>query len=161
MRRTASFGIVLALAGALVGHSTAGSWADDEKTIKAIERFTSDHFVDNAPEGESAGDSFVATADIFKNKGGKAGAKLGTGVVSCVIIEVNPDAGRFIIQCHATWSLEDGTLEFSALINEAAPPPHTFDIAVIGGTGDFRKARGDGKATENSEEENVITLKIS
>jgi allene oxide cyclase-like protein len=159
MRKILSLAIVLALTLGLVGLSQSGSWADDEETLKVIEKFTAFHPVDNEPPGDSPGDFAVIRADLFKNKDGKAGKKIGTSVVTCFVMEVSEP--RFIIQCNATYTLEDGTLSLQALINEHAPSPHTFDVAVLGGTGDFRKARGHGTAKEKSEEEILVTLKLS
>jgi hypothetical protein len=161
MRKALSLAIVLALTLGLVGLSQSGSWADDEETLKVIERTTAFHPVDNAPSGDSPGDFAVISADLFKNKDGKAGKKIGIGRITCFVMEVSEDGARFIIQCNATYTLEDGTLSLQAVINEHAPGPHTFDIAILGGTGDFKKARGEGKAKEMSEGEAAITLKIA
>lgn len=159
MRKALSFAIVMALAFGLVGLSTGGSWADSEETLKVVEKFTSFNPVDNAPAGDSPGDFAVITADLHKQKSGKAGAKIGTSVVTCFVVDTS--GGKFLVQCHATYTLEDGTLELSAVIDEHQPQPHKFNVAILGGTGDFAKARGSGSAKEASEEEIFITLKIS
>lgn len=160
MRKATSFAVVLVLAFGLVAFYAGGSWADDEETLKVIEKITAFHPVDNAPSGDSPGDFAVINGDLFKNKSGKAGSKIGTSRVVCHVVEVT-DPDVFLVKCLATWTLKDGTLELAAVINEHAPSPHTFDIAILGGTGDFRKARGAGTAKETSEEEIVVTLKIA
>lgn len=160
MRKALSLAIVLALTLGLVGLSQSGSWADDEETLKVIEKITAFHPVDNAPSGDSPGDFAVINGDLYKNKSGKAGSKIGTSRVVCHVVEIK-DPDIFLVQCRATYTLEDGTLELSALINEHAPSPHKFDIAILGGTGEYKKARGAGTAKETSEEEIVVTLKIA
>lgn len=160
MRRITSFGLVLVLAAGLVGVYAASSSADDEETLKVIEKITAFHPIDNAPSGDSPGDFAVINGDLYKNKGGKAGSKIGTSVVTCHVMQID-DPDVFLVKCLATWSFEDGTLELAAVINEHAPSPHTFDIAILGGTGDFKRARGAGTAKEASEQEILVTLKIA
>lgn len=161
MRRSVALVVVLVLAGASVGYYAVGSSADEEgKTLRFVNRTTSFQFVDNAPAGESAGDLFTFAGDVFASKDGKAGKKLGRIVGSCTAADVDLSASRFIVQCQATYMLKRGQIIVAAAINEGAEGPHKFRIAILGGSGDFRKARGDGVIVERSEEESLDTLHL-
>lgn len=103
-------------------------------TIVVIDRETDDQvFTDLGAAGEGAGDTFTARDDLFDAKGGK---KVGDAFIHCVLQFGTPP----VSQCDVVARLDGrGDITLSGLVPAAEVP---FTLAVTGGTGEFRNARG-------------------
>jgi hypothetical protein len=103
-------------------------------TLVLIDKETDDGtFLDLGETGESPGDTFTARDDLFDAKGAK---KVGEAFVHCVLQFGEPPKS----QCDVVARLDGrGDVTLSGLVPVANDP---FDIAVTGGTGEFRFARG-------------------
>jgi allene oxide cyclase len=102
---------------------------------------TAEHVVDEAPAGDSAGDTAVLAGDLLQG-GKKAGQYQGY----CVYITSGANS-----QCSFTLALADGQIVLSVgygSFNGDTPP--SLD-PIVGGSGAYSKARGYAEGTENDE----------
>jgi hypothetical protein len=104
-------------------------------TLVLINKETDDFaFNDVGEPGEGPGDSFIHRNDLFDAKGSK---KVGDAFLHCVLQFGEPLRS----QCDVVARLDGrGDVVLSGLAPAAGPDP--FDLAVTGGTGGFRFARG-------------------
>lgn len=97
--------------------------------VVAQQLFTGD------PNNPQLGDRFVVNVDLFDD----SKAKVGHSGSFCTVVGVPPRDTE--VQCLADIVLAEGKITFGGL----APFPPTStpaQFSVLGGTGDFRKARG-------------------
>jgi hypothetical protein len=133
MRKTAfvaSAIAVMALALGAVVTATAAPSISSPRTITVIEKEVQFHFVDVGASGPSLGDQFAFSGIL--RRGGKV---VGHDGVHCIFVHRHPGRG----ECEATYRLPGGQITAQALIPLRTA---TFVIAVNGGTGVFRNARG-------------------
>jgi hypothetical protein len=141
--------LVAALAAAVGAFAVANVFAGSagERTIRLVERGGTFGFVDNAPTGNertkliSAGDFSAGTVKLYDKSGKRAGS---LHVVCVATVSGQEVHAKF--QCNGTVQLADGTLALSAL-NERRADQDVDHIAVVGGTGAYRGARGNLVAT--------------
>ena len=151
MRRTSLWTAVLAavLAAMVVaGFALAGDGKNaapkdprgHATTIALIDRETDDLvFTDLGAPGEGAGDLVVRRDDLFDAKGAK---KVGTTFIRCTIQFGAPP----VSQCDVVARLDGrGDIMLSGLVPFPVPGV-PFALAVTGGTGEFRHARGQALA---------------
>jgi hypothetical protein len=78
---------------------------------------------------------------------------VGDEIGSCVLVDATG-----LSNCSGVMQLENrGTITFS-FVN--APPPHKV-LAVTGGSGQFRTARGDGTLDENEDGTGTLVLRLN
>ncbi|MGP4049414.1 hypothetical protein [Streptomyces sp. 2A115] len=101
-------------------------------------------------EGEQqapgVGDSFAFADDLYRTKGGE---KVGRDGVVCTVVRLG-DPGD--VQCVGTFVLSGGQITgqvIMPLLEEESEELPTFDIAITGGTGDYRAARGHIHSTDD------------
>lgn len=75
--------------------------------------------------------------DVYSGNAIKDGRKVGRGGGSCQVTHV--DGGNITMQCFITMELEHGSVTMQSLWTRGASP---LDMAVTGGTGVYRNARG-------------------
>ena len=116
-----------ALVVSLVSVATAGP-----KTLRidVIEHATTDTVVDLTANGDSTGDLLTFHNEVFDSDNQTV---VGTAHGECVRIEVGVSW-----QCRWTTSLEVGSITVEGPFFDAAPSV----LAITGGTGEFRAARG-------------------
>lgn len=150
MRRLAAVtavGATAALVGLALATSGSGTLAEraKPKQIRVIGEFTGLDPVDTGPPGESAGDLFVFTEDLFRS-----GRNVGRSTGSCVLI--TPPAS---FQCQAIAELRKGSLTLTTNIGEG---PATG--AITGGTGKYRRAGGTFRVEPIDEGHERITYRV-
>ncbi|GHA72192.1 hypothetical protein ACIQRS_02975 [Streptomyces termitum] len=96
------------------------------------------------------GDSFAFADDLFRTKGGD---KAGRDGVSCTVVRAGDPVdvlcvGTFVLNGGPGGQLTAQTLLTADPSNEAQA---AFDIAVTGGTGDFKDARGWIRSTPDGD----------
>lgn len=87
------------------------------------------------PANPQLGDQRITIVDLFD----ESSAKVGTGVGACTLVSILPDT---LQQCLLTAVFAEGHIIFGGL----APLPEVGVVAqfgILGGTDDFRKARGE------------------
>ena len=105
------------------------------------------NYTDLGAPGLSAADVIVFHDQLFQS-----GKTVGDEIGSCVLVD---ETG--LSNCTGVMQLEDrGTIAFS-FVN--SPPPHKV-LAVTGGSGEFRTARGDGTLDENGDGTATLVLRL-
>jgi allene oxide cyclase len=118
--------LVVAATGAASGHGHHGKG----KTIRVVERATTDTTVDNAPAGDSIGDLLAFGNELFDRRNQE---KVGTDQGSCV----RTVPGK-AFECSWTNSLAKGQITVQGPFLDAGDST----MAITGGTGAYRNARG-------------------
>jgi hypothetical protein len=145
MRRAVQVGMATvaasaALAGGVAfatgdGSGPPGRNGDHRERIVLVEQIQDAQFVNVGDSAVGPGDYNVFRYDVFSE--GNKQTKVGNSFVICVI--QFPPAG---FQCEVVTQLE-GRGELTLLGVTAADISEDFKVAVTGGTGDFRNARGE------------------
>jgi hypothetical protein len=102
-----------------------------------VKRLSDVYFDERGTPGPSLGDRLVFTSDVFD----EAGKRAGRDGADCVVVRMDPSAPadeQQVVQCVVTLELGDGQITFQGM---AQGLENTF--AVTGGTGAYRKARGE------------------
>ncbi|WP_351234217.1 hypothetical protein [Streptomyces sp. NPDC002133] len=120
-----------------------------EKVIKLddfVKEFSS---IDVGAPGLSRGDETVGFSKLSQN-----GQSVGTGGFVCTVVSLK----KQLQQCESTLRLTRGdiTLQGFAHIN-----PTKFTLAITGGTGAYREARGYMDGTNVAEGHNKLTVHLS
>ena len=100
------------------------------KKIVVVERATTDTVIDNAPTGDSIGDTIAFGNELFDKTNT---TKVGTDQGSCVRTTVG-----VAFECTFTNSLKGGQITVEGPFLDAGDST----LAITGGTGRYRKARG-------------------
>ncbi|MEI5007293.1 hypothetical protein ACFWOY_25915 [Streptomyces sp. NPDC058423] len=104
--------------------------------------------VDNGTPGPGLGDQIIITAKLFRN-----GRSYGSEAAVCT--RVAPATTH----CTGTFSLPLGQVTWQHLKSTpVGTPPSDFDVAVTGGTGAYRTARGHAHIGRIAEEGGSFTL---
>ena len=92
---------------------------------------TNGYFVDNAPSGQSGGDLFGSAGELRRH-----GRKIGRASSACTLV---PPIGG---QCQVTLIMRrGGRIQLAGTVGFPANTRNR--VAIVGGTGKFRRARGD------------------
>jgi len=119
-----------ALAVTLVAGSTGAASSGGGKRIAVFERATTDTFVDLPPAGDSLGDTLTFANEVFD---ARSGEKVGTDQGQCVRTVVGE-----AFECSWTTFLPRGQITVQGPFYDAADST----LAITGGTGAYRNARG-------------------
>ncbi len=138
--------VVLAAGLAIVGFSIVGSNGDATAgtDLRLFLHDTQQAQLDLGDDGDTLGDRFVESGDVFDHEGGTKIGRLG-GFCETVSRRGNGD-GEDI--CSITFVLERGQLATSYMADHAdlwGGTPQPFSIT--GGSGIYRNARGEGTVT--------------
>jgi hypothetical protein len=145
-------GSVVLLQGPLASASPTGGHHDgDRGTVLEFDvQFSPFHLTDPAGDGPTAGDTIVFD-DVLLVEGTQVGHEVG----SCDVVDVT-DTGP-VASCTAVLTVDGrGTITYSL---ENAPPPRK-ELAVTGGSGEFRSAGGEGVLVENGDGTGTLTLDL-
>ncbi|GAA2725464.1 hypothetical protein GCM10010315_57630 [Streptomyces luteosporeus] len=133
--------VAVSLAAAAVGVCTVdGADADTPKKnpVEVLDlKIRNDQYAatDLGPAGPSLGDMDVYSGGIVRD-----GRTVGRGGGSCQVVHV--DGEKLTKQCLLTIELEGGSLTMQSLGVSGAK---TLDMAITGGTGVYRDARGSAR----------------
>ena len=159
MTRKLRFGTVAVLLFALLGTGASASGSrdkddDDIKIIRVTEIIVQEAEIDLGEPGDSLGDQFVFSADLFR-----AGKKVGIDGGVCTIVRLEPMVSA-TSQCVATAELPKGQITVQGLLTfDAETEGEPSRLAITGGTGKYRTAQGELIIT-GSETESQLTFKI-
>ena len=142
--------VAAATAGAMAttAASDDGSHEQDGQVIRLTTKQVRQGFVDHGAPGFSTDDQFVFSNDLYSN-----GEKVGEDGGSCTVTRI-ADAGATTLHCLGTNSLPGGQISVQGL----AAPGEPFELAVTGGTGRYRKARGQVYGENTSPTEMSIKI---
>ena len=159
MRKNLRLGLLVAFLLAVVSLPAAAAPSDTRSGDKKVEviRLTSitveEVDLDLGEPGDSLGDQFVFTDDLFRG-----GEKVGILGVVCSAVRITADA--FSIQCVGTAELPKGQITVQGLITfSEATEGQPFELAITGGTGRYRTAHGV-VTVEEGETEDRLTFQI-
>jgi allene oxide cyclase len=119
-----------ALAVTLAAGSTGAASSGGGKQIAVFERATTDTLVDLPPAGDSLGDTLTFANEVFD---ARSGTKVGTDQGQCVRTVVGA-----AFECTWTTFLPKGQITVQGPFYDAADST----LAITGGTGAYRNARG-------------------
>jgi hypothetical protein len=142
MRRGAWTVVVVTILGAITANLATASPGSSSTTqvINLISTSTPiNDFVDIGPAGFSPGDLYVFSDRLFPLS--TPDEQVGTSDGRCVLI----DPATFRFDCSITAMLPDGQLMIAGTLTLVEGTTSTG--AIVGGTGAYRKARGEGSTT--------------
>jgi hypothetical protein len=140
--------LVLALAGALVAGDAGG--ADAVGRRESTVEVTAKRTLMSAGATIAVGGGFVSGGQLFDGKGR---AQVGDGFSHCGVVSVSVAVPPEVTtHCTSTFRLKDGELDLSGIRTYKTIAAGFGDttMAVIGGTGAYANARGEGKVTRAS-----------
>jgi hypothetical protein len=132
---TASLAAAVAAAGVAVasGPGVTATGARSQ-TLRLVSHDTGNGFVDNAPRGDSAGDMAVFTQDLFRH-----GRRYGRGDVQFVETAKGATQAQDTMLISGAFRLPRGEITATGATHVGA---RRFKLAITGGTGAYRAARG-------------------
>lgn len=133
--------LVLALVGGLIGADQVGA-EPARATVEVLTKRT----LMSAPAAPTVGLGFVSGGDLLKADG----ARIGEGYSHCGVVAVSAAVPPEVTaHCTSTFRLTDGELHLSGLREYKSIESGFEDtvVAVVGGTGAYSTARGQGKVT--------------
>lgn len=145
----------LPIADAATATSRNIATGGDGQVIHLLARLTSRTDLDLGNPGFDQGDEEVFTDDLFRGS-----VKVGYDGGVCTVLIVEPD-GSSESQCAATFSLPGGQIAAQGLIRLPATGQAEFDIAITGGTGKYRKARGHISGTFLNATDSQIAIHVT
>ncbi len=112
-------------------------------TLHFYEHDTGQTSVDLGTPGEGPGDQFIFSGDVFDRQGG---TKLGRTSGLCTTVSGDATSGD--VSCTETFVLDGGQISIQTLADRATlfGKGEAVPIAIVGGSGKYNKARGDGTA---------------
>jgi hypothetical protein len=135
--------LLLAVASVAVASASSSSSSSGDRGMRSAEVIrllavvAQEEALDLGPQGESVGDQFVFSDDLFRN-----GKKVGISGVHCTNVRLEPDA--LTQQCVATLQLPKGQITVQGLATfPAAGEVERFKLAITGGTERYRTAHGE------------------
>ena len=154
--------ITAALAATVTGFSAAAvspSWshsdATSSSTLTLVGKPTGEAFLDHGRPGPTAGDEFVTAQRLVRR-----GRSVGRAGGSCQIVAPAPGANRFTFHCAVTLRLPAGQIAMNGLATFGEEGPQPMRMAITGGTGSYRKARGQATVRERADGETRYRLSI-
>src|SRR5262245_9361006 len=130
------------------------------QTIRLTASAFADKEFDLDPPDLSLGDYFVATEDLFRK-----GANVGADHAVCTITRLEPTTGTpetGVAQCSASLVLPEGQLTAQGARTFAldAQEPPNFFLAITGGTGAYKGARGSIHIVDINETDSRLTVEL-
>jgi hypothetical protein len=123
--------LVVALAAVAVAAAAAAGRSKGSTTIHVVEHAKTDTVIDTGTPGDSTGDLLTFHNRVFDRHDRRA---VGRDQGHC--IRISPRAGTW--ECYWTTFLRHGSLEVAGPFSDK----HDTDLAITGGTGNYRRARG-------------------
>jgi hypothetical protein len=139
-----------ALAAAMALGPQAFAAPPRQTTLHYGVRFVDDAEYDLGAPGPSAGDQRTFYDVLVNRKGRRVGYSGG----SCAVESMQPP----VFSCTVTFSLPGGQLATQLL---TTPGPAPKALAVTGGTGAFRYARGEGRLVEHGKRTGSVTFHLT
>jgi hypothetical protein len=139
-------------------HSTnsATRAASSEQVIRLVTHNVVSGYLDLGDANLSTGDQVPFSNDLYRD-----GSKVGEDGGWCVLTRIAGGASTY--ECVGTNSLPDGQLTAQGLVTYGLREPIRTDpyfLAITGGTGKYRGARGEVRIQEVSSVEARLTFRI-
>ena len=140
--RAAIAAVIAALSLPMLGvfGQKAAADAGNVTTLSFFEHDTQQTTVDLGARGPGPGDQFIFSGDVFDHAGG---TQVGHTAGLCTTLSGNDTTGETM--CTQTFFLDGGQITVQASGDTAAlVTGETVPMAIVGGTGIYSTARGDG-----------------
>jgi hypothetical protein len=114
----------------------------DVTTLRFFEHDTEQTSLDLGPTGTSPGDQYIVSGDLFDHAGG---IKIGHTGAQCTTFSGNATAAGDVL-CTIILVFDRGQISTQGLFDSAAflTRGETLPLTIVGGTGIYRNARGEG-----------------
>jgi hypothetical protein len=134
--------ILLPMLGSCGQKAVPDHHANGVTTLRFFEHDTQQASLDLGTPGAGPGDQFFYAGDLFDHAGG---TKVGHTAGECTTFSGNATAAGDVL-CTGTFVLDRGQITVQGLFDNAAlfSRGETLPWAIVGGTGIYRNARGDG-----------------
>jgi hypothetical protein len=145
MRRTRLAAYTIVAVGAIAGlliNAVAASGDEGRKHFTLFEHQTEFGIQAANPNTLSVGDTLGISSDLFTTSSMET--KVGHGGVACVVSSVARPSGPEG-ECSFSVTLSGGQISTTGLVSfaSATTPGSNFSIAVVGGTGQYKNAKGE------------------
>jgi hypothetical protein len=132
----------LLMLGACGQHATSDRHAGGVTTLRFFEHDTQQSSLDHGTAGTGPGDQFFYAGDLFDHA---EGTRVGHTAGQCTTFSGNATAAGDVL-CTGTFVLDRGQITVQDFFDNAAlfDRGETLPWAIVGGTGIYRNARGDG-----------------
>lgn len=135
--------------------SWSHSAAADSRSVTLVGKSTGEAFLDHDGSAEpSVGDEFVTAVRLLRS-----GKLVGRAGGSCQIVAPAP-SHRFTFHCTVTLRLPAGQIALDGLATFGEQGPQPMRMAITGGTGSYRQARGQATVEERAGGETRYRLSI-
>jgi hypothetical protein len=156
LKITAALAAAVAATGAAaVSPSWSHSDAASSRTLTLVGRSTGEAFLDHGSAGPTVGDEFVTAQRLLRR-----GRRVGRAGGSCQIVAPAAGRDRFTFHCTVTLRLLAGQIAIRGLATFGEQGPQPMRIAITGGTGSYRQARGQATVEERTGGETRYRLSI-
>lgn len=129
-------GAALAVTAVALPMLTGPASASGGQQFTVYSVHASETFVDVGKKGFSPGDTDVNSSQLIR-----AGRTAGWETGSCQTTSVSASSATQI--CHFVLALDGGQIVSDGGVRSGRQGPGTFTLAIVGGTGKFRAARGE------------------
>ncbi|MGH2732558.1 MAG: allene oxide cyclase barrel-like domain-containing protein [Actinomycetota bacterium] len=146
--------MIIGVLGSMALYSYAAVSEDDGRTFTLIAKNVQQEELDLGEHGESLGDQFIFSDDLFSeyDKHDKVGSDGGY----CVVVRVN-DPSQAV--CHSVLSLEKGQIVVEGLV-DLDDDLKKFTFAITGGTEAYRDASGELEVKLINEDKAELTVHL-
>jgi len=133
--------LLLPMLGAFGQRAAADVIAGNVTTLSFFEHDTQQTTVDLGARGPGPGDQFIFSGDVFDHAGG---TQVGHTAGLCTTLSGNDTTGETM--CTQTFFLDGGEITVQVMGDTAAAfvRGEIVPMAIVGGTGIYSTARGDG-----------------
>jgi hypothetical protein len=162
--RTAAIAMAATSLAGVLFWATGPAAADDgygrhEQTLRLTTRTDQFAFADQNPPGPSVGDRLVFSDRVFRS-----GVQIGTAASTCTMVRVASPVATCLTDL--TITLPDGQITLQGANDGPDHPPApgeqvAFRLAVTGGTGQYRAARGDAEGIDAGGGEEQYTIHLT
>jgi Dirigent-like protein len=151
--------VVAAAVAATGAAAVSPSWSQPDAAssgaLTLVGKSTGEAFLDHGSQGPTVGDEFVTGQRVLRR-----GRPVGRAGGSCQIVAPTTGPDRFTFHCTVTLRLPAGQIALDGLATFGEQGPQPMTMAITGGTGNYRLARGQGAIEERPDGETRYRLAI-
>jgi hypothetical protein len=141
--------VLAAAVAASCAAAVAPSWSHSDtassRTLTLVGNSTGEAFLDHGSAGPTVGDEFVTSQRLVRR-----GRPVGRAGGTCQIVAAVPGVDRFTFHCTVILRLRAGQIMLAGLATFGEQGPQPMTMAITGGTGSYRQARGEATADERA-----------